>query len=135
MIILKNHFDGNDTAIYGDVVSNGCQTFHIHQLDEICNNYDVPKFIKEEVLKHYQENLGKDDITADILGVLKAKNNATLNNAVAFATTNERFLEKMFDHFKNDENYTMRIIIAERTDISTSFIQKLANDESLMNLY
>lgn len=94
MIILKNHFDGNDTAIYGDVVSNGCQTFHIHQLDEICNNYDVPKFIKEEVLKHYQENLGKDDITADILGVLKAKNNATLNNAVAFATTNERFLEK-----------------------------------------
>ena len=36
MIILEKHFNKKDTDIYGDVVSNGCQTFHIEELDKIC---------------------------------------------------------------------------------------------------
>lgn len=89
MIIIKNHFDGNDTAIFGDVVSNGCQTFNISELDEICKKFAVPENTKREVIKYHQENLGKDDISTDIFDILQAENNATLNNAVAFATTNE----------------------------------------------
>ena len=90
MIILRNHFNGNDTAIYGDVVSNGCQTFHIYQLDQVCKKFNVPEKTKQEVIKYHQENLGKDDdINADIFDTLQTENNATLNNAVAFATTNE----------------------------------------------
>ena len=59
---------------------------------------------------------------------MQAENNATLNNAVAFATTNELLLEKMLDYFKDEDYYDMRLTIAERTDISATFVQKLAND-------
>lgn len=34
MIILKKHFKNKNTVIYGDTVSNGCQTFDIRELDE-----------------------------------------------------------------------------------------------------
>ena len=130
MIILKNHFNGNDTAIFGDIVSNGCQTFHIHQLNKICKKFNVPEKTKQEVLKYHQENLGENDndISADIFDILQAENNATLNNAVAFATTDELLLEKMLDYFKDDEHYPVRLIIAERADISATLVQKLAHD-------
>lgn len=53
MIILKNYFNGNDIAIFGDVVSNRCQTFHISELDEICQKYAVPDDVKHDILKYY----------------------------------------------------------------------------------
>ena len=45
MIIIKNHFNEKDTAIYGDIISNGCQTFNISKLDEICKKFSVPGLI------------------------------------------------------------------------------------------
>ena len=41
MIILKDHFDDKDTVIYANVISNGCQTFYIDELDKICEKFCV----------------------------------------------------------------------------------------------
>lgn len=115
MIILKNHFNEKDTVIYGNAVSNGCQTFHINQLDEICKKFIVPEEIKKDVLKHHKENLGNDDMSENIFERLKAENNETLNHAVAFATENNELLEEMTHFFKDD--FALRIIIAKRKNL------------------
>lgn len=47
---------------------------------------------------------------------------------MAFATTDEILLEKMLVHFKDDEHYPVRLVIAEPADISAIFVQKLTND-------
>lgn len=73
MIILKKHFNGKDTAIYGDAVSNGCQTFHISELDKVCKEFEVPEKIKQEVIQYHRQNDGADDMSANILDVLKTK--------------------------------------------------------------
>ena len=57
MIHLKNHFDGNDTYIIGKLISNGCQTFPIEELERVCQEYDVPKELEEQVRQLYYENL------------------------------------------------------------------------------
>lgn len=156
MIILKNHFNRNDTAIYGDIVCNGCQTFHINQLDEVCEKFRVPVEIKQDVIKHHQENIGNDDMSANILEQLKTENNGALNHAVAFATENQELLEEMLSLFgydrkmkviiTNKENLTENLIkklsedkewdvrcaIAERNDVSKSILYELAKDEDSM---
>ena len=115
MIILRNHFEGKDTAIYGDVISNGCQIFHISELDEICKEHRVPDDIKQNVLKHHQENIGKDDISADILDELIEKPNETLIRAVLFATENPFLLERAIFVFKTNQN--IKEAIAQRKKI------------------
>ena len=57
MIHLKNHFDGNDTYIIGKLIHNGCQTFPIEELERVCQEYDVPKELEEQVRQLYYENL------------------------------------------------------------------------------
>ena len=57
MIHLKNHFDGNDTYIIGKLIHNGCQTFPIEELERVCQEYDVPKELGEQVRQLYHENL------------------------------------------------------------------------------
>lgn len=127
MIILKNHFNNKDTAIYGDIVSNGCQTFHISQLNEICEKFEVPARIKRAVIKHHQENVGVDDISANILDRLKSEENKTLNHAVAFATENQDLLEEMVSYFKKDAR--MRLIITNRKKLTKNLMKVLAGDE------
>ena len=57
MIHLKNHFDGNDTYIIGKLIHNGCQTFPIEELERVCQEYDVPKELEEQVRQLYYQNL------------------------------------------------------------------------------
>ena len=57
MIHLKNHFDGNGTYIIGNLISNGCQTFPIEELERVCKKYNVPENLEEQVRQLYHENL------------------------------------------------------------------------------
>lgn len=127
MIILKNHFNRNDTAIYGDIVCNGCQTFHINQLDEVCEKFRVPVEIKQDVIKHHQENIGNDDMSANILEQLKTENNGALNHAVAFATENQELLEEMLSLFGYDRK--MKVIITNKENLTENLIKKLSEDK------
>lgn len=129
MIILKNHFDQKDTAIYGDVISNGCQIFNISELDETCKEHCVPDDIKQDVLKCHQENLGKDDVTADIFDVLidVEKRNETLIRAVLFATENSSLLDKAMLFFKM--NKSIKEAIAQRKILSRKLIEQLSQDQ------
>lgn len=49
-VILKNHFSGKDTTIVGDVINNGCQTFHIDEIDEVCNKFKVSDKQKQQAI-------------------------------------------------------------------------------------
>ena len=57
MIHLKNHFDKKDTYIIGNLISNGCQTFPIEELERVCKKYNVPKELEEQVRQLYYQNL------------------------------------------------------------------------------
>ena len=71
MIILNQHFEGKDTYIVGDIVSNGCQMFHINLLDEVCNEFKVPNKIKEEVIVAHRAN---KDTKEDYISLAKHGN-------------------------------------------------------------
>lgn len=49
-VILKKHFGGNDTTIVGDVINNGCQTFHIDKINEVCIKFNVSDKQKQQVI-------------------------------------------------------------------------------------
>lgn len=127
MIILKNHFNNKDTAIYGDIISNGCQTFHISQLYDVCQKFEVPAKIKRSVIKHHHENINTDDMSENILERLKSEENTTLNHAVALSTENLDLLEEMVSYFKKDGR--MRLIIANRKKLTKNLMKVLAEDE------
>ena len=129
MIIIKNHFEGKDTVIYGDVVSNGCQTFNIVDLDKICKRFDVPERIKQEVIKLHRENLEVEDTTLNVLKILKSEKSHTLNRAVASGTKNHNLLEEMLLFLDYDTETGM--IIANRSDLPNHLIEKLAYDSDI----
>jgi hypothetical protein len=56
MIYLPNHFNDNTTVIIGDMVSNGCQTFHIDRLAEVAEEFNVPQSIIDEVIDLHADN-------------------------------------------------------------------------------
>lgn len=82
MIILKKHFNNQDTAIYANVVSNGCQTFYAEKLDEVCQEFEVPENIKQDVIRALAENQGVDDNMDEITRFEKLQqfNNKILMN-------------------------------------------------------
>lgn len=109
MIIIKNHFNKNDTGIYSDIISNGCQTFNINQLDEVCEKFKVPAEIKQEIIKYHQENSNIDDVTLNVLNVLKSEYFTALNRAVAFGTKNftlRRNAGIFKSRYKRQSNYS-----------------------------
>lgn len=48
--MLKKHFDGKDTTIVGDVINNGCQTFHIDEINEVCIKFNVSDKQKQQAI-------------------------------------------------------------------------------------
>ena len=150
MIILKDHFNDNDTVIYANAVSNGCQTFSIEQLDKVCQQFDVPSNIKQDVLKAFKENQGADNINEDIFDQLIKIDNASLSNAVLLTTQNFVLFEKIIKYFDCDyeiinhrhipdqilfnlsRNYAicMREVIARRNDLPETFVESLSKDDS-----
>lgn len=150
MIILKKHFNNQDTAIYANVVSNGCQTFYAEKLDEVCQEFEVPENIKQDVLKAFKENQGVDNINEDIFDQLIKIDNASFSNAVLLATQNFVLFEKIIKYFDCDyeiinhrhipdqilfnlsKNYaiSMREVIARRNDLPEVFVESLSKDDS-----
>lgn len=126
MIIIKNHFNEKDTVIYGDVVSHGYETFYISKLDKICNQFEWSEEIKQQIIRCHKENQGVDDMLSNILDILKAENNDTLNHAVALATENDELLDGLMSFFNND--LKLKIIIANRKKLSQKLIKELAKD-------
>ena len=49
-VVLTKHFGGKDTTIVGDVINNGCQTFHIDEIDEVCNKFKVSDKQKQQAI-------------------------------------------------------------------------------------
>ena len=150
MIIIKNHFNENDTVIYANAISNGCQTFPIEQLDKVCRKFNVPNNIKQDVLKAFKENQGVDNINEDIFDQLIKIDNASLSNAVLLTTQNFVLFEKiikyfdcdyeiinhrhipnqiLFDLLKNDD-IALREVIARRNNLPEVFVESLSKDES-----
>lgn len=150
MIILKEHFNGYDTVIYANVVSNGCQTFPIEQLDRVCQQFDVPSNIKQDVLKAFKENQGVDNINEDIFDQLIKIDNVSLSNAVLLATQNFVLFEKILKYFDFDseiinyrqfpneillkllgnESIGVREAVARRNNLPETFVESLSQDKS-----
>lgn len=56
MITIPLQFQGKNTYIVGSLIKNGCQTFKIEDLDEVCKVWRVPNDTKEAVREAYKEN-------------------------------------------------------------------------------
>lgn len=150
MIIIKNHFNENDTVIYANAISNGCQTFPIEQLDKVCRKFNVPNNIKQDVLKAFKENQGADDINEDIFDQLIKIDNASLSNAVLLTTQNFVLFEKIIKYFDCDyeiinhrpipnqilfnllenDDITLREVIARHNNLPEAFVESLSKDDS-----
>lgn len=56
MISIRKHFQGKATHIIGDCITNGCQTFHIRDLDEVCEEFRVSAAQKQAVIDAHAKN-------------------------------------------------------------------------------
>ena len=125
MIHLKNHFDGSGTYIIGKLISNGCQTFPIEELERVCKEYDVPRELEEQVRQLYYENL-KTPEDWDILindedypvRVAVAKQGYGLDKLindedwiVRVAVAKQRY---GLDILVNDEDWSVRVAVAKQ---------------------
>ena len=124
MIILKNHFENKNTLIYGNVISNGCQTFYIEELDQICDKFDVSDEQKQQVIEAYKQNLNKDDLNEYIETFVSLNH----KRAVALATQNMQLIEKLS---QDDDCSIIRTKIAEKKGLSTKIIKMLSQDNNL----
>ena len=60
MIVLKNHFNGNDTLVHKGYVMNGCQFFSAEDYKPIQERYNAPQKAWDQVLaamEDYTDNL------------------------------------------------------------------------------
>ena len=58
---LENHFDGKTTYVVGKLIVNGCQSFEIDKLDEVCEKFEVSNEMKQEVIELYNSNDPNED--------------------------------------------------------------------------
>ena len=114
MIHLKNHFDGSGTYIIGKLIHNGCQTFPIEELERVCQEYDVPKELEEQVRQLYYENLK----TPEDWDILVNDGNWRVRASVAKQGYGLDILIK-------DEHWEVRATVAEQG----YGLDKLINDE------
>ena len=126
MKILKNHFNQNDTVIYANIVSNGCQTFEIEKLDEICQEFDVPDSIKKEVIEAFEINRGKDDVTKNIFDNLTGVNDKNVYNAVILGTQSKELLNQLSDSSDSD----VRLAVASKDVLPKLAIKRLVKDDN-----
>ena len=102
MIILKNHFNEHTTVIYANAITNGCQTFYADKLDEVCQRFNVPNSIKQDVLDALSANQGLDNVREDISKELTEADRDVLR-VVAFATQNMNLLDYLLNRMINNQ--------------------------------
>ena len=63
LLTIENHFNLNTTYIVGNVITNGCQTFLISDIDKVCEQFTVMQDMKSNILDlHSNMNFKKEDI-------------------------------------------------------------------------
>lgn len=62
MLCIPIHYERKETIIIGDVIHNGCQTFHIKDLDDVALRHCVPKSIVADTRRKHRDNakIGED---------------------------------------------------------------------------
>lgn len=59
---IDNHWDGKTTYILGNYIKNGCQLFHVKDIDKVCDIFKVPDNIKNQVLRRMKKmHLGTEE--------------------------------------------------------------------------
>ena len=56
MLVLKNHFNGNDTLVHKGYVMNGCQFFSIENSKEVLIKHNVPEKVWDQVLNAIKDS-------------------------------------------------------------------------------
>ena len=61
-IKINNHWEDKTTYILGDYIKNGCQLFHVRDIDKVCDTFKVPDNVKNQVLKRMSKmKLGTEE--------------------------------------------------------------------------
>ena len=71
LITLHNHFDNKTTHIVGNYIINGCQRFHISEIDKVCKEFYVPDRMKNQVLDLHSK-IDQSKIESDLRTFLKS---------------------------------------------------------------
>ena len=138
---FKNHFNGKHTYMLGDYINNGCQTFHIKNIDSVCEEHDVPFSKKLEVLELYNRTPKLTDqqyidaynsfCTSDIERILILENGHCLDLALESNKCNYREVVASkgykLDVLINDVSLYVRTKVAEQG----YGLDKLVSDVSL----
>ena len=66
MLVLKNHFNGNDTLVHKGYVMNGCQFFSIENSKEVLIKHNVPEKVWDQVLNAIKDSSVNIDLDASI---------------------------------------------------------------------
>ena len=112
-ITLHNHFEYKPTYIVGNYIINGCQTFHINEIDKVCKEFYVPDRMKNQVLNLHSK-IDQSKIESDLkkmieLCVKKRRFNDVDRN-VRIAIAKQKIA---LDQLVNDYDHHVRCAVAE----------------------
>lgn len=94
--LITEHFEGKTTYIIGDCIINGCQTFHIDELDIVCNSWNVPQDLRDEVRRErHSLRIGTEQEYLDLLKNPLLSKFQDVNGIPTFGVVNGAFLDRI----------------------------------------
>lgn len=108
MQVLKNHFNDNNTYIFGDAIQNGCQTFNIKHLPFVAKRFNVPQHMVDEVIAAHAANKA---VVEEFVWPFNDE-----PNVVAALVANGKFIERAYqvgnEQYSQDYNTTILAALA-----------------------
>ena len=124
IITLKSEFNMQPTFMLGDAIMNGCTTFNIKDIDEVCLNNDVPDHIKlEAILAHSQQPIYTDEEYNEMWDKA-CQNKCHYSNSKILIIYNKKCLDKAI----KSSNFHVRMTVAKMG----YKLDQLVNDESCL---
>ena len=141
MLVLKNHFNGNDTLVHKGYVMNGCQFFSIENSKEVLIKHNVPEKVWDQVLNAIKDssvNLETSidpDASIDIVEFaycycLDISNDLDMKQIVIDAK-DPRYAYRYCRYIANDLNMRQVIIDAKDTRYAYLYCRDVSNDPDM----
>ena len=140
MLVLKNHFNGNDTLVHKGYVMNGCQFFSIENSKEVLIKHNVPEKVWDQVLNAIKDSSVNIDLDASIdiaeFAYLYCKNIASDPDMkqVIIDAKDTRYAYLYCRDVSNDPNMKQVIIDAKDAYHAYHYCKNVDNDPNMKQI-
>ena len=138
MLVLKNHFNGNDTLVHKGYVMNGCQFFSIENSKEVLIKHNVPEKVWDQVLNAIKDSSVNIETSIDIVEFAyrycKNISNDLNMKQVIIDAKDPRYAYLYCRDVSNDLNMKQVIIDAKDATYAYLYCRDISNDLNMKQI-